>query len=114
MSDAEATAALAALRARFDDVDDRLLALIAERLRLADEAAPLKAALGRPAFDPGREAEARARRAAVIAGLSNRTDEDGENGEDAVSVADDVFEVLVRASRARQERYLAIVASRAP
>ena len=99
-------AALFALRARFDDVDDRLLALIAERLRLADEAAPLKAALGRPAVDPAREAEASARRATAIAGLLN--------DKDAVSVADDVFAVLVRASRARQERYLAMVASRAP
>lgn len=102
-------AALVALRARFDDVDDRLLALIAERLRLADEAAPLKVALGRPVTDPAREAEAAARRSAVMAGLLN--------DEDAVSVADDVFEILVRASRARQasrSRYLAMVASRAP
>lgn len=89
-------AALAALRDRFDALDDQLVDLIAARLRLADEAAPLKRALGRPIIDPIREAAAAARRrtrAHEVAGDA------GLGG-----VVDDVFAVLVPASRARQAR----------
>lgn len=53
--------ALAALRARVDEVDQQIVALLAERRRLVAQMGPVKAALGLPALDPGREAEARAR-----------------------------------------------------
>lgn len=89
-------AALAALRDRFDALDEQLVDLIAARLRLADEAAPLKQALGRPTVDPGREAAAAARRRARARAVVGGGSVDG--------VIDDVFAVLVHASRARQAR----------
>jgi len=92
----DAAAALAALRDRFDALDDQLVDLIAARLRLADEAAPLKRALGRPIVDPVREAAAAARRQARARVVGADVAVDG--------VVDDVFAVLVQASRARQAR----------
>jgi chorismate mutase len=96
VSDEDTTAALAALRDRFDALDDQLVDLIAARLRLADEAAPLKRTLGRPIVDPIREAAAAARR------RQRARDVAGDLGLDGV--VDDVFAVLVAASRARQAR----------
>jgi chorismate mutase/prephenate dehydratase len=46
---------LAALRAAIDAVDDRLLALLNERARLAERVAEHKQALGRPFYVPSRE-----------------------------------------------------------
>jgi chorismate mutase len=92
----DAAAALAALRDRFDALDDQLVDLIAARLRLADEAASLKRDLGRPIVDPVREAAAAARR------RQRARDVAGDVGMDGV--VDDVFAVLVPASRARQAR----------
>lgn len=49
------------LRAVIDDVDDRLLALLAERGAAVRELWAWKAANGVPRLDPGREAEVGAR-----------------------------------------------------
>jgi chorismate mutase len=94
--DDDAIAALTALRARFDTLDDQLVELMAARLRLAEEAAPLKQALGRPVVDPLREAEAASRRRTRAHELTGNASLTG--------VVDDVFAVLVHASRARQAR----------
>lgn len=84
---------LRALRAVFDDVDDAIIALLAQRQRLAEHAARLKQSAGRPIRDDAREAAATARRAAVA---------DAHDVDRDVVVA--VFDVVVGASRARQER----------
>jgi chorismate mutase len=64
MTDAQATAtALATLRASFDEVDAQLVALLAQRARLAQEAGALKRAHGLPIVDEDREARAAAARA---------------------------------------------------
>jgi chorismate mutase len=47
---------LGALRAAIEDVDARLIAVIAERLALARAVGQLKAADGEPVLDPAREA----------------------------------------------------------
>jgi len=47
---------VAALRARFDEVDARLVALLVERARLAIEIGAVKRAAGRTLVDPAREA----------------------------------------------------------
>lgn len=52
---------LDALRARIDALDDALLALVAERARVASALGFAKAALGRPLRDEAREAQVRAR-----------------------------------------------------
>jgi len=84
---------LAALRAVFDDVDDAIIALLAQRQRLADHAGIIKKNAGRGIRDDAREAAAAARRAgkAVDVGVD-------------VDVVAAVFDVVVRASRARQLR----------
>ncbi len=84
---------LATLRAVFDDVDDAIVALLAQRQRLADHAGVIKKNAGRAIRDDAREAAASARRAdaAVAAGVD-------------VDVVAAVFDVVVRASRARQLR----------
>jgi len=46
---------LAQLRQRIDDVDQRLLQLIAERMRIVFEVAEYKRERGLPAYDPERE-----------------------------------------------------------
>jgi len=120
------TAALAAVRARFDAVDDAIIAAITERLRLADEAAAIKGPTGAPVLDAPREARSRARRAALIADLLGRdhggaTDvataaHDVAEVAEVAELVDAVFAVLVTASRARQARhqaYLAMDASHA-
>ena len=117
------TAALAAVRARFDAVDDAIIAAIAERLRLSDQAAAIKGPAGAPVLDAAREARSRARRAAMIADLLGR-DHGGATDvataahdvAEVAEVVDAVFAVLVAASRARQARhqaYLAMDASKA-
>ena len=59
---------LDAIRARIDEVDERLVRLIDQRAALVREAAALKAARGAPLLDPARE-EAILRRAAALAAL---------------------------------------------
>ena len=111
------TAALAAVRARFDAVDDAIIAAITERLRLADEAAAIKGPTGAPVLDAAREARSSARRAAMIADLLGR-DHGGANDvataahdvAEVAEVVDAVFAVLVAASRARQARHQAYLA----
>ncbi len=100
----EQTAALAAVRARFDAVDDVIVAAILERLRLADEAAAIKQAAAAPVLDAGREAASAARRRQVLDGLLGHGDDD--DGLDVRATIDGVFDVLVAASRARQGRRL--------
>lgn len=109
------TAALAAVRARFDAVDDAIIAAITERLRLADQAAAIKGPAGAPVLDAPREARSRARRAALIADVATGAAGVAEVA-DVAEVVDAVFAVLVTASRARQARhqaYLAMDASKA-
>lgn len=54
-----------ALRARFDDVDARLVALLVERAALSEEIGALKRARGQPPFDAAREAAVLERAAAL-------------------------------------------------
>jgi chorismate mutase-like protein len=82
---------LAALRRAFDDVDAQLLALLAERQRLARAAGEVKRAAGLPIIDEQREAAAAAARRVRAAAL----------GLDAAFV-DDVFALVVGASRRAQ------------
>ena len=82
---------LASLRAAFDDVDDAIITLLAQRQRLADAAGVIKRHAGRAIRDDAREASASARRAGKA----------GDVGAD-VDVVAAVFDVVVRASRARQ------------
>ncbi len=97
----EQTAALAAVRARFDAVDDVIMAAIVERLRLADEAAAIKQAAAAPVLDAGREAASTARRRLVLDGLLTPPDEGDDDVREAVA---GVFGLLVSASRSRQGR----------
>lgn len=62
--DRGASPSLAQLRARIDQVDDRLVELIAERCNLARAAGEWKAAEDRPLQDPAREAQVVRRSAA--------------------------------------------------
>ena len=50
-------ATLADLRARIDEINERLCRVLAERARLAAKIAAAKRALGRPIHDPERERE---------------------------------------------------------
>ena len=86
------TADLAETRARIDDVDQGILALLTQRAALAKEAARHKRARGLPVKDLAREQENRARRALLASA----------RGVDARYV-DDVFEKIVAWSRALQE-----------
>lgn len=88
--DTDFAAALATVRVRFDAVDDELVRLIAQRLRLAREAGALKAAAGKPVVDVAREAAAAARRAALV------------ERDDERALVDAVFAVLVAGSRRAQ------------
>lgn len=83
-----ADAELARIRARIDDLDDRLVELIAERSRLATETLAVKDRGGLPRTDVRREAQvvARAARQARARGL------DGE-------LVRDVFWRLIELSR---------------
>lgn len=54
------------VRARIDALDEELVRLVAQRVRLGGDAARVKAATGLPHLDPGREA-AVVRRAAAMA-----------------------------------------------
>ena len=83
---------LAALRAAFDDVDDAIIALLAQRQRLADHAGRLKRLDGRAVKDDAREAAANARRAEQSLAV---------DVDKALVTA--VFEVVVEASRRRQQ-----------
>jgi prephenate dehydrogenase len=84
---------LATLRACFDDVDDAIIKLLATRQRLSDQAGVLKKVVGRPVRDDVREAHAAAQRR--ITAKTAGADPD---------VVAALFDVLVRASRERQER----------
>lgn len=55
---------LASFRARIDACDDRLLAVLSERLAVCDEVASWKAATGTPMMQPERVEEVKARCAA--------------------------------------------------
>jgi chorismate mutase len=65
-SEQEAAAELARLRDAVGEVDARIVALIAERVRLAGAIGAAKRQLGRPTLDPRREA-AVVRRAGELA-----------------------------------------------
>ena len=56
---------LATIRAAIEEVDARLIAVIAERVGLARAAGCAKAATGEPVVDPGREAAVVARASAL-------------------------------------------------
>jgi chorismate mutase len=57
--------AVSSLRAQVEAVDDRLISLIAERLRLARAIGAMKRAAGQPVTDPAREAAVVARAAGL-------------------------------------------------
>jgi chorismate mutase len=84
----DASAALLALRARFDDVDARIVALLAERAALSRAAGAIKRAHALPVVDEQREDHAAAARAALARA----------HGLDEAFVGD-VFAVVVRHSR---------------
>lgn len=70
-----AAEALARLRGEIEQLDRRLVGLIAERVELARQVGPLKQALGMPILDPPREA-AIVRRAGELAREAGLGDED--------------------------------------
>lgn len=82
---------LAALRARFDDVDAQLVALLAARAQLSLQAGAIKRAHGLPVVDEGRETRA----ADARASLARRHGVDD-------ALVDEVFAVVVRHSRRAQ------------
>jgi chorismate mutase/prephenate dehydrogenase len=84
----ETRAALTALRARFDDVDAQILALLAQRAALSREAGTLKQAKGLAIVDVAREHAAADARRVVGRGLG--LDDD---------IVDDVFSAIVLHSR---------------
>ena len=94
---------LAALRARFDVVDDAIIALVLERQALADEAGRIKANAGLPVVDGVREAEAERRRLEVVRRTLSTTQTPKEGAAVDAAVVVDVFAALVAASRARQQ-----------
>ena len=79
------------VRAEFDAVDAALVALVAQRMRLASEAGQLKKAAGRPAVDAAREAQTKRARAKLcqVHGVSP-------------DVVEAVFAALISASRDTQ------------
>jgi chorismate mutase-like protein len=79
---------LAALRRSFDDIDARLLQLLAERAQLAVAAGRVKRAAGLPIVDDVREADA----------ARTRRIQAGALGIDPALV-DEVFAAIVRHSR---------------
>lgn len=83
---------LDALRARIVEIDEALVDLVGERLRLVLEVGRTKAALGRPILDPRREAEV-VRRAAELA--RNR-------GVDEEMVRDVIWRVISAARDAQE------------
>ena len=66
MTDHDPLAELAQCRGEIEDLDRRLIALLAERVSLGKRTAALKTAAGLPILDPQREAEV-IRRAVVTA-----------------------------------------------
>ena len=73
-SEQDAAAALSCLRDAVEDVDARMVTLIAERMRLAGAIGAAKRTLGRPTLDPLREA-AVVRRAGELARQHGLDDE---------------------------------------
>jgi chorismate mutase len=90
-SSPEAARRLAELRRSFDDVDARLIALLAERMRLSQAAGALKRAAGLPIVDELREAHAATTRVAQA-----------EAAGAPRLLVDEVFAVVVRHSRQTQ------------
>ena len=86
---------LHATRELIDDLDRDLLSLLARRARLARRAARLKHAQGRTVQDPNRESELLDARRTWAA--------DHDLQHDAIA---DIFEAILRFSRAEQKRYL--------
>jgi len=82
-------------RAGIDALDEELLELLARRAQLALRAARAKAEQGRAVQDPGREQEL----------LEKRSELARRHGLDGQSVTD-VFEAILRFSRAEQRRWL--------
>jgi chorismate mutase / prephenate dehydrogenase len=81
------------LRRRLNDVDRRLLALVAERKSISGEVARVKRATGRPTRDYERERE-------VILGVRSAATELGVSP----SLAEDLLRLLIRSSLTTQER----------
>jgi chorismate mutase len=72
---AEAESELARIRTEIERVDRSMVELIAQRVALARQVGPVKAALGMPTLDPPREA-AVVRRASALAREAGLPDED--------------------------------------
>jgi chorismate mutase / prephenate dehydrogenase len=81
------------LRHRLNDVDRRLLALVAERKSISGEVARVKRATGRPTRDYERERE-------VILGIRSAAAELGVSP----ALAEDLLRLLIRSSLTTQER----------
>ena len=81
------------LRERLNDVDRRLLALVAERKSISGEVARVKRATGRPTRDYERERE-------VILGIRAAASELGVSP----ALAEDLLRLLIRSSLTTQER----------
>jgi chorismate mutase len=90
------TPTLSEVRARFDEVDERLVRDVLARLDLADLARAAKAREGKSIVDLEREQRQGAARAALV-------DQLGASAEQ-LAVVEAVFAVLVDASRRRQAR----------
>ncbi|MEN9789894.1 MAG: hypothetical protein RLZZ36_387 [Pseudomonadota bacterium] len=81
------------LRAHLDDIDTRLIELIAERQRTSSEIARVKRATGYPTRDYGRERE-------VIVGARARAEAHGVSPR----IAEELMRMLIRSSLTTQER----------
>lgn len=82
------------IRARILRVDEELIVQVGERRDLVLEAGRLKAELGRPVLDPGREAEV-VRRAAALA---------RQHGVDEELVRDVIWRIVASARDAQEGR----------
>ena len=91
-SEQQAAADLARLRDAVEDVDARMVALIAERVQLAGAIGAAKRTLGRPTLDPRREA-AVVRRSGELA---------REHGLDDEAVRTIFWQLLALARRAQE------------
>lgn len=87
---------LAALRTKIDGVDERLVALLAERRALVDEVATWKRAHGQPVYHPAREEDLISRRRSQARGAGLDAD-----------LVEDVFRRILRGSRVSQTQTMA-------
>ena len=80
------------IRAKIDEVDEKMAKLFAERIELAKKAAQCKRAHGLPAEDPGREQQILERGAAIFEGAVAEA-QDGAAREDYLRFQKTVIQI---------------------